>query len=160
PARPCRNRTMPHLLNVTKALGNPEWARDPRFTDHISRLKNHDELDEHIGKWTREHDHYEVMYILQSNGVPSGPVIDEKDAYADPHLRARGFFHQLTHADCGTHLYPGLAFKMSKTPNELRLPPVRLGEHNEYVYKELIGVSDEEYEALEKQGHIGTSYAL
>jgi crotonobetainyl-CoA:carnitine CoA-transferase CaiB-like acyl-CoA transferase len=44
---------------------------------------------------------------------------------------------------------------MSKTPNSFRLPPVRLGEHNEYVYKEILGVSDEEYAELEREGHIG-----
>jgi len=141
-----------------RALGNPAWTREPKFADHPSRLKNHDELDRHIETWTREHHHYEVMHILQGHGVPAGPVIDEKDAYADPHLGQRGFFEEMTQADCGTHLYPGLPFKMSKTPNNLRLPPVRLGEHNEYVYKKVIGLSDEQYQAMEKQGHIGTGY--
>jgi len=142
-----------------RALGNPDWTRDEKFSDHLSRLKNHDELDRHIEGWTREHEAYEVMYILQKEGVPAGPVIDEKDAYGDPHLRARGFFEQLTHADAGTHLYPGLSCRMSKTPNSLRLPPVRLGEHNEFVYKKILAVSDEEYAELEKEGHIGTDFA-
>jgi crotonobetainyl-CoA:carnitine CoA-transferase CaiB-like acyl-CoA transferase len=47
---------------------------------------------------------------------------------------------------------------MSKMPNQLRLPPVRLGEHNDYVYKQVIGVSDEEYQELEQEGHIGMDY--
>jgi crotonobetainyl-CoA:carnitine CoA-transferase CaiB-like acyl-CoA transferase len=64
----------------------------------------------------------------------------------------------LTHAECGSHLYPGPAWKMSKTPTRLRLPPVRLGEHNEYVYKQILGVSDEEYGQLEEEGHIGMDY--
>ena len=97
--------------------------------------------------------------MLQREEVPAGPVIDEKDAFSDPHVRARGFFEQLTHADAGTHLYPGLAFRMSKTPNSLRLPPVRLGEYNEYVYKKILGVSDAEYAELEKEGHIGTDFS-
>jgi crotonobetainyl-CoA:carnitine CoA-transferase CaiB-like acyl-CoA transferase len=98
------------------------------------------------------------MNILQSEGVPAGPVMDEKDAYSDPHLRDRGFFNELTHPVCGTHLYPGLAWKMSKTPNRLRLPPPCLGEHNEYVYKQVIGMAGEEYADLESKGHIGTCY--
>ncbi len=141
-----------------RALGNPEWTAYPKFADHLSRLKNHDELDIHIENWTREHDHYEVMHILQNHGVAAGPVIDEQDAYSDPHLKERGFFEQMTQKDCGTHLYPGLPFKMSKIPNRLRLPPVRLGEHNEYVYKKILGLSDEEYDSLKKKGHIGTRY--
>ena len=47
---------------------------------------------------------------------------------------------------------------MSKTPNHLRLSPVRLGEHNEYAYKQILKVSDEEYLELEKEGHIGMEY--
>ncbi|MDY6836014.1 MAG: CoA transferase [Chloroflexota bacterium] len=141
-----------------KALGNPEWTKDAKFSNSLSRFRHHDEIDEHIGKWTRERDAYEVMHLLQDQGVPAGPVMDEKDAYHDPHLRARGFFEELTHAEAGTHLYPGLAFRMSGTSNSLRTPPVRLGEHNEYVYKQLLGFSDEEYAILESEGHIGSQF--
>jgi crotonobetainyl-CoA:carnitine CoA-transferase CaiB-like acyl-CoA transferase len=48
---------------------------------------------------------------------------------------------------------------MPTLPNKLRLPPCRLGEHNEYVYKKVLGVSDEEYARLETAGHIGTDFA-
>jgi crotonobetainyl-CoA:carnitine CoA-transferase CaiB-like acyl-CoA transferase len=144
---------------LCRVMGNPEWAEDERFSDSLSRHKNHDDLDRHIQEWTVNHNHYDLMYLLQSEGVPAGPVIFEDDAYTDPHLKERDFFEELTHEECGTHLYPGLGWKMSKTPNNLRLPPVRLGEHNEYVYKHLLKVSDEEYEELVREGHIGMDYA-
>lgn len=143
---------------LCRAMGNPEWARDDRFSDSQGRDKNHDELDKRIEEWTVKQGHYDLMYLLQGEGVPAGPVIFEDDAYTDPHLKERGFFEELTQEDCGTHLYPGLGWRMSKTPNNLRLPPVRLGEHNEYVYKQILNVSDEEYEELEKEGHIGMDY--
>ena len=151
-------RTEEEWQGFRRALGDPEWAQDEKFADPLSRIKNHDELDRHIEQWTRQHGKYEVMHVLQQEGVPAGPVMDERDAYTDPHIRERGFFEQLTHADTGTHMYPSLAWGMSKTPNQLRLPPVRLGEHNEYVYKQVIGVSDAEYQELEKEGHIGTDF--
>jgi len=140
------------------ALGDPQWTRDERFSDSLSRDKHQDELDKLIEDWTIGQNHYDAMYLLQSQGVPAGPIIFEDDAYTDPHLKERRFFEELTHEDCGTHLYPGLGWRMSKTPNHLRLPPVRLGEHNEYVYKQLLKVSDEEYTELEKEGHIGMDY--
>ncbi len=143
---------------LCRAMGNPEWANDDRFSDSLSRGENQDELDRRIEEWTVKQNHYDLMYLLQGEGVPAGPVIFEDDAYTDPHLRERGFFEELTHEECGTHLYPGLGWKMSKTPNHLRLPPVRLGEHNEYVYKQLLKVSDDEYGELEKEGHIGMDY--
>jgi crotonobetainyl-CoA:carnitine CoA-transferase CaiB-like acyl-CoA transferase len=98
------------------------------------------------------------MYLLQKEGVPAGPVVFEDDAYRDPHLKERGFFEPLTHAECGTHLYPGLPRNKSRTPNHIRRPPCRLGEHNQLVYKQILGVSDEEYAELEQEGHIGMDY--
>ena len=144
--------------SLCQALGDPPWTKEERFSDALSRWKNQGELDKLIEQWTLRHDHYEVMHILQKKGVPAGPVMDQRDAYNDPQLKERGVFEQVTQADCGTHLYPGMLFKMSKTPCGIRRPPVRLGEHNEYVYKQVLGVSDREYAELEKAGHIGMDF--
>jgi len=111
-------------------MGNPEWTKEERFSDSLSRDKNQDELDQRVEEWTVKQNHYDLMHLLQGEGVPAGPVIFEDDAYTDPHL----------------------------VPNKLRLSPVRLGEHNEYVYKQVLKVSDEEYAELEKEGHIGMDY--
>ncbi|RLC96863.1 MAG: hypothetical protein DRI40_01980 [Chloroflexi bacterium] len=140
------------------AMGDPSWADDGKFSDTLSRWHNQDELDRHIADWTRQRQDYEVMHLLQEAGVAAGPLMDERDCYADPHIRERGFFEQVTHVECGSHLYPGMLWKMSRTPGSIRRPPCRLGEHNEYVYKQLLGVSDEEYAELERDGHIGMEY--
>ena len=142
-----------------RALDNPPWCQDKKFSTVLSRYQHHDELDELIAGWTIQRDNYEVMHLLQSEGVPAGPLMDERDCYSDPHLEEREFFQELTHPDCGTHLYPGTTWKMSKTSNTIRRPPCLFGEHNEYIYKQIIGVSDEEYAELEKAGHIGMDFA-
>ncbi len=144
---------------LCRVMGNPDWARGSKFATNESRHKNHDELDERIAAWTHDRGHYEVMRVLQSAGVPAGAVIDEAEAFRDPQLLERGFFEKLSHADCGTHLYPGLGFKMRNTPNAIRMAPCRMGEHNGYVYKELLGATEKEYCDLEGRGHIGTEYA-
>ncbi len=141
-----------------QALGNPAWTREEKFSDALSRYRHHNELDSHIEAWTIQHDHFEVMVLLQNEGVPAAPVEDPRDAYNDPHLKERGFFEEVTHEDVGTYLHPGMLWKMSRTPLGVRTPPCRLGEHNEYIYKEVIGISDEEYVELEKEGHIGMDY--
>ena len=141
------------------ALGNPQWTHDERFADLLSRLRHHDELDRHIADWTREQDHYRVMHLLQAAGVAAGPVMDQRDAYNDPHLNERNMFEEAYQEDTGTHRYPGAPFKMSDAPIRIRRGPVRLGEDNEYVYKRLLHISDEEYAALEAEGHIGMDYA-
>ena len=141
-----------------RALGNPPWTKDERFSDALSRYKNQDDLDKLVEEWTTQHDHHAVMHMLQKEGIPAGPVMDERDCYNDPHVKERGFHERVTHPECGTHLYPGLTWKASKTPNSIRSPACLLGEHNEYVYKKVIGVSDKEYTELEKEGHIGMDF--
>jgi len=135
-----------------------EWASDPRFAAAESRWENRAELNERLASWTRERDVMETFQALQSAGIAAGPVQDEAMAYACPHLAARGFFEELTHPDAGTHAYPGLNFRMANTPNHLRRHPVTLGEDNDYVYREVLGLSDAEYAEMERLGHIGTDY--
>ncbi|MBM4404570.1 MAG: CoA transferase [Chloroflexi bacterium] len=143
---------------LVKAMGNPEWASDAKFSTQAGRFKRRRELDQRITQWTRQHENQWAMARLQSFGVPAGVLNDERDAYADPHLNARGFFETLTHPDTGTHRYPGIVWKMVKTPNKIRTPPPMLGEHNKYAYAELLGVPPEEYKRLEAAGHIGDEY--
>jgi len=139
-------------------LGNPEWTRDERFGDNTRRLENQEALDAFMEAWTQNQETISLMHRLQEAGVPAGSVYNAADAFEDQHLKERGFFQEMTQADSGTHLYHGIPWKASRTPNRLRTPPCRLGEHNEYVYKEVLGVSDKEYAELQEAGHIGMDF--
>ena len=90
--------------------------------------------------------------------MAAGPVMDQRDAYNDPHLEQRGAFEEAYQEDTGTHLYPGAPYKMSETPATIRRGPVRLGEDNEYVYQELLGYTPLDYAVLEEEGHAGRDY--
>ena len=92
-------------------------------------------------------------------GVPAGAVMNSAEILRDRHLRERGFFHTITHPEAGTHDYPFGFWRMSETPFELRQTAPLLGEHNEYVYKELLGTTEEQYRRFEEEGHIGMDYA-
>jgi crotonobetainyl-CoA:carnitine CoA-transferase CaiB-like acyl-CoA transferase len=137
-----------------QALGNPDWASDERFADAAGRYRYQDVLDPHIATWTHSHQPWEIFDRLQSAGIAAGPVMRESDLLTDPHLQARGFFHIITQAETGTHPYPGPMWHMSATPASIRRPPVRLGEHNDYVYHQLLKLSPEEIEALRAAGHL------
>jgi len=141
-----------------QALGNPRWTKRERFDNAPSRYRNQDELDKHVEEWTINHNHYEIMYLLQAHGVPAGPVMDARDFFNDPHWKERDWFEKMNHAQVGTRLMPGVFAKFAKTPIHIRKSPVMLGEDNEYVYKELLKISDEEYENLKRKAHIGTEY--
>lgn len=143
---------------LCRAMGDPPWTQDEKFADALSRWHHQDELDRHIEEWTSQHDDHAVMHILQREGVAAGPVLNERAAHNDPHLKDRGFFLEITQKWCGTHLYAGFPWKYLRTPQKVYLPPPGLGEHNEYVYKQVLGMSDEEYAELEREQYIGDTY--
>lgn len=139
-------------------MGDPEWSREERFRDTLTRWQNREALDQLLATWTAKHDAFELWRRLTDAGVTAGPVQNERDAFACPQLNERGFFEELDHPEFGRYRYPGLNLRMSQTPNHLRRHPVRLGEDNDYVYHELLGVGNEEYERLKRLGHIGMDY--
>ena len=141
-----------------QALDWPSWTRDPRYETTAGRLTHQEELDIELAAWTQQLTPTAAAQQLQRHNIAAGPVLSVADAFVDPHLRARGFFETVTHADAGTHEYPGILWHMSHTPAHIRTPPCCLGEHNAYIYKELLGYSTAEVEALTKAGHIGDTY--
>lgn len=141
-----------------EALGKPSWAADPTLATCAGRLQQQEFVDRQIAAWTLTQEAHTAMALLQKHGVAAGVVFSEADMYHDPHLQARGFFEPVTHRECGTHRYPGVLWKMSRTPLSIRTPPCCLGEHNDYVYGDVLGMSEEEIVRLRQEGHIGESY--
>lgn len=137
-----------------KVIGNPPWTLDKKFSTFSQRKKNEDELDRLIGEWTRERSPEDVMMWMQKAGVAAGVVQDGEDLQTrDPHLKERGYYVYLNHPEAGRIAHDGLTFTLSKTPGEVRRAPL-LGEHNEYVYKEILGFSEEEINELTVEGVI------
>ena len=142
------------------AMGDPPWSSEERFKDALSRWHNQDELDRLIEEWTEARDHHETMHTLQRAGVPCGAVLTPKELFLDPHYRERGYIQMVAHPreegmeHLGTRPYIGFPWKMSRTETTLERSPI-LGEHNEYVFGELLGLPREEMEKLEREGIIG-----
>jgi crotonobetainyl-CoA:carnitine CoA-transferase CaiB-like acyl-CoA transferase len=143
---------------LCNALGQPALAMQDQFRTTAGRLQHQQELDQALAAWTRQYTPAEVAHRLQQYGVAAGPVLSAAAAYADPHLRERGFFETVTHPEAGTHAYPGVLWHMSRTPAHIRRPPCCLGEHNAYVYGEVLGYSPAEIARLTHAGHIGDTY--
>lgn len=145
-------------LAFGNAIGKPAWASDPRFATNAGRIANHDELDGLIAAYTADQDDYDLMHRLQAAGIPAAPVLEASRMFDDPHLRARDFFKTQTQAASGAYEYVGPLWKLPATPVEFYQPPVMFGEHNDYVYREVLKVGDAEYEALKAGGHISDQY--
>ena len=144
---------------LCEIIGAPDLASDAELSDQTARRARQDEIDQRIASWTRTQTPDDAMNILQRAGIPAGGVMNQADAFADPQIQSRRFFQEAYQEDCGTHLYPGPLYKMSATPLSIRRGPVMFGQDNEYVYRELLGYSAEEYAEFEAAGHVGTDYA-
>jgi crotonobetainyl-CoA:carnitine CoA-transferase CaiB-like acyl-CoA transferase len=139
------------------AMDGPELASDGRFADVVSRYRNQDALDGLISDWTRERTKEAVSEALQAAEVPCSPVLSVPEVFAEPHLRARGFYESVSHAVAGVWEVEGPHWRLSESPGHIRLPAPAFGEHNRYVLGELLGLSAEEMAALEQEGVTGST---
>lgn len=140
------------------AMERPEFADDERFATFSARERHQDELEALVAAWCVRQDHQGLMYRLQSLGVPAGAVLDPAEAVGSPQLWARGFWERVHHKFTGTYEWAGPPFRIPTNGHEPSLPPPGLGEHNEYVYREILGVSADEYAGLLARGEIGTVF--
>lgn len=141
--------------NCCKVMGKPELAEDARFATLLARKANEEELDSIVTEWTRNLTAEEIMNSLQAAGVAAGVVETGEDVLdKDPQLRARGFFRELEYPGIGKfRTQPGSHFNLSKYELDMKVAPL-MGEHNEYVFKEILGVPDDEFEQLVNDGVI------
>lgn len=141
--------------SLINALSNPPWAEEERFRDSLGRWHNQDELDKLIGNWTSQREHYEAMETMQKAGVPAGAVLNAAEVVENKHLKERAYFLTGSHPEVGTTTFQGAEMKLSKSPITIRRLAPSLGEHNEYILTELLGIPSEEIADLERRQIIG-----
>jgi benzylsuccinate CoA-transferase BbsF subunit len=136
------------------AIGAPDWTKDPRFSDAYARHRNQDELDKRVEEWTINQTPYQAMRILQKVGVAAFPSLDSQGLSSDRHLKERGMFTEVEHPVMGRRVVIAPHWKFSHTPaSSCRHAPL-LGEHNEYVFGELLGMRLDEITEFEERGII------
>lgn len=136
-----------------RALGYPPWTQEERFTDSGGRLAHRDELDRMVSQWTRRYSPYEATEILQRAGVAAAPVLSIEEQHQDPHFQARVHLRG-HHPLLGPQLLFATPWKLSDTPGGLRRPAPLLGQHNEYVFGQLLGLSQDQIAQLAADGVI------
>jgi formyl-CoA transferase len=140
---------------LCKIMGQPELAADERFSTHVARGANMQELDGLITDWTKTRTVAEVDELMQEAGVPAGRLYRAPEMLADPQFQARDAI-----IDTPTEEWPDLKMqnvfpKMSRTQGEVSWTgAATLGEHNEEVYGELLGLSTEELAELQDKSII------
>ncbi len=158
------------------ALGRPEWCDMERMRRNRQRINERKEIDRHLSYWFEDFTRFEsepeflrsdenpeapatqryttndAFRHFQSFGVPCGIVQSAEEMHRDPQLAYRNHYWKLEHPTMGLRTYDAPAFRLSRTPAVPSKAAPLLGEDNEYVMKQIIGLSDEEYIELLADG--------
>lgn len=137
---------------LAQAAGHPEWVTDRRFATAEARRQHSSVLDGIIAAWTRQEDGPALVARLQQAGVHAATVQTIRDLFDDPQLAVRHVWQQHDQAELGPLRYRMVSYQLEATPGAVRHAAPRLGEHNELVFREWLGLSAEEYQALEAEG--------
>ncbi|GAA1916204.1 CaiB/BaiF CoA transferase family protein [Nocardioides marmoribigeumensis] len=141
--------------SLVEVLGSPDWATDPNLATVAGRVARQDDLDAHLSQWTKNFDKHDLMHRLQAAGVPAGAVQNSRDlAEVDAQIAHRGTFFELDHPVIGPALFEGNPMSFSRTEQHNWRSAPLLGEDNDYVFGELLGLSADERADLTDRGAI------
>jgi benzylsuccinate CoA-transferase BbsF subunit len=135
--------------SLVVALGNPAWADGERFNTFEGRKANEQELEHHIEQWTIELAPHEVMQRLQSHGVPAVAVQTIEDLMVDDsQMKIRHHYHTLHHSEAGDMTYEEPIYKLAGIGARLRSPAPIIGQHTDYICRDVLGLTESEMNQL------------
>ena len=147
-------RTEEEWQGLCRAMGEPAWARDPKFMSNAQRLRHQEELDRCLNEWTQSLTPTEATTLLQRHGVAASPFHEIDGLYLDPHFQERGVWVELEHQKGGAELVAELPIRLSSTPTGTSKPAPILGQDNDYLFHKVLGLSDKEIQTLIAAGAI------
>ena len=145
------DRTFEYL---TKAMGRPDLLEHPLFSTMKGRVENDPAMDDIVRKWIGSFDYDELKANVDKHGVPVNLIYSAADIFNDPQYAARENIVEMPHPTMGTIKMPGIVPKFSETPGEIKWVGPKLGEHNQEVYGELLGLTSEQLAVLKNDGVI------
>jgi len=138
-------------------MGEPEWTLAPDYATMAGRRERHADIDAKLLEWTAGFEKYELMHTLQRSGVPAGAVLKGTDMLTDPQLEARGWWEEVVPTEIGRPFkFVTPPWRMSASPFRPATPAPCLGEHNDHVYLDILGLSPEKYARLQQAGVVST----
>ncbi|MCY4273769.1 MAG: CoA transferase, partial [bacterium] len=142
---------------VAELLGRRDWKR---WSTRAQRHDRHDEIDAAIAGWTAARDRDDAVAELLAAGVPAAPVITGRESIDNPQLAARGYQQWMDHAVVGPVPYPSFPGRFNGRYHRLGRPAPTLGEHNEEILRDVLGLDDAQIARLAEARVIGTRPAL
>ena len=139
---------------VLRLVGRPDIAEQPWFQSARERVRHGDQLDDIVAGWIRARDFDEVMTAFQEAGAAIAPIYDVEQLVNDPQIQELDAITAIEDEDLGTLRMQNLMFRLSETPGAIRFAGRRLGQDNEHVYGERLGLDDARIAELREQGVI------
>lgn len=133
---------------LCKAMGNPPWAEEEKFRDQPSRLQHVAEIDTHMAEWTSRFSSGELFNSLQSVGVAATPSYSIEGVFFDPHFKEREVYQEVEHPKTGNEFLYTTPIRFNETPGRTWRHAPLLGQDNNYVLEEVLGVDNKELERL------------
>ncbi|MCK4361796.1 MAG: CoA transferase [Dehalococcoidia bacterium] len=137
---------------LMRVLGNPDILQTEEWRSFMYRIGNADDLYALMLEFTTKYTMLELFEAGRREGVPIAPILDIADFYNSPHTKAREFFIEVEHPVAGKADYPGPPYKWTETLAVMKRPAPCLGEHNEEVYCQELGLSKDDLVALRGGG--------
>jgi crotonobetainyl-CoA:carnitine CoA-transferase CaiB-like acyl-CoA transferase len=135
-------------------MGAPQLATDARFANAVDRSKNHEDIDDLIGRWTSKHELAALESLLHEAGVPATRIFTMADIFGDPHYAARGAIARPPDDDLGEVAMAAPVPRLSSTPGAIRHAGRRVGQDTRRVLAELLGLPAQEIDRLEREAVI------
>jgi formyl-CoA transferase len=140
------------LKRLLRLTGGEAVAEDPRFETPESRLAHVDELDGIVGGWIGKHPLDEVLRQFEAAEAAVAPVYDIEQIMSDPQYQARPSVLRVPDADFGQIVMQNVFPFLSRTPGRIRSAGPKLGEHNQSILGDELGIPAEELEQLRREG--------
>ena len=137
--------------SLCRAMSRPDLLDEVYFKDALVRWQHREKLDALLADWTRSFADVELIAYLQEAGVAAMPSFSNKELYEDRHLKERRVYHEVNHPELGRKIVLGPPFLLTDTPLDVHSPAPLLGQHNEQVFCDLLGLPREELERLIKE---------
>ena len=141
-------------VDVTQPAILQSFLHDAGMTPPASAAA--DQLTAMLEAWTAKCSPAAAAEALQAAGIAAGPVLPAHTLLEDPHLKSAGFWRRIERRYVGDHVVPKPPFAIDGIAPALHKPSPTLGQHNEEVLRDVLGLSPAEIQALERDGIIGT----
>ena len=138
------------FARLAEAMGQKNISEDEKFSTHGARGVNQEILDSMISDWSSQINSVELLEILEKNSVPVGQIYRAPEMLDDPHFSERNSIAEVHSERFGSIKMPNVTPQLSETPGEIKWEGPNLGEHNDEIFKSLLGMSTSEIEAAQK----------